>query len=147
MTAPRPTAPPRPAVPPRRPGREDGSLAVLQATWLLALVVLIGVALLDVGALLRVARVAAAAADGAALAAATATRNTSPVSPTVAADRVAAVHGATVTGCRCHAPPVRVDVVLPLDTRLLARLGMTQVRASATARLVPLPPPRAGPSP
>lgn len=142
MTAPRPAAGPS-----RGPGREDGSLAVLQATWLLVLMLLVGVALLDVGALLRGARVAAAAADGAALAAATATRNASPVAPTVAADRVAAVRGAQVIECRCESLPVRVDVVLPVGTRLLARLGVTQVRASATARLVPLPSSRAGPSP
>lgn len=137
----------RAAAPRSRRDRESGSLAVLQATWLLAVTVLVGLAVLEVGTLLRGARVAAAAADGAALAAATATRNTSPVSPTLAADRVAAAHGAQVTGCRCTAPPVQVDVVLPVDTRLLARLGLTEVRASATARLVRQPRPPAGPSP
>lgn len=126
---------------------DAGSLAVFQAAWLLAITVLVGLALLDVGTLLRGARVAAAAADGAALAAATATRNASPVSPIVAADRVAAVHGARVSACRCDAPPVRVDVVLPVETRLLADLGVTEVRASATARLVRQPPRPAGSSP
>jgi hypothetical protein len=121
------------------PAGQDGSLAVLQAAWLLVLTVMMGLALLDVGVLLRGARVATAAADGAALAAATATRNASPVPPTAAADRVAAAHDARVTACRCDAPPVEVAVVLPVDTRLLARLGITEVRAAATARLVPRP--------
>lgn len=118
---------------------QAGSLAVLQATWLLVLVLLMGLAVLDVGALLRAARVAAAAADGAALAAATASRNSSPVTPRVAADRVARTHGAALDVCDCGSPRTHVTVTLPVDTLLLAHLGIVEVRAGASATLVRRP--------
>ncbi len=124
----------------RRTDDQAGSLAVLQATWLLALVVLVSLAALDVGALLRGARVAAAAADGAALAASTASRTSSPITPRTAADRIARANGATLQRCDCGVErPATVAVTLPVDTRLLVHLGLTEVRASATARLVPRP--------
>lgn len=130
----------RPRAPggPRRPD-EAGSLAVVQATWLLVAMLLVGLAALDVGALLKAARVAGAAADGAALAAATASRNTSPVPPRVAADRVARAHGARIDLCDCGRPDAHVVVTLPVDTRLLVHLGILEVRAEATATLVPRP--------
>lgn len=121
---------------------QAGSLAVVQAAWLVVLVVLVGLATLDVGALLRAARVATAAADGAALAAATASRSSSPVPPRAAADRIARAHGATLDHCDCGTGrPATVDVMLPVDTRLLVHLGITRVRGRATARLVPRPDP------
>lgn len=123
-------------------GRQAGSLAVVQATWLLALVVLVSLAALDVGALLRGARMAAAAADGAALAASTASRSSSPIPPRTAADRIARANGATLEACDCGVErPATVAVALPIDTRLLVHLGLTEVRARATARLVPRPRP------
>ena len=112
----------------------------MQAAWLLVLVVLVGLATLDVGALLRGARVATSAADGAALAAATASRSSSAIPPRTAADRVARAHGATLTDCDCGiGRPATVRVTLPIETRLLVHLGITEVRGRATARLVPRP--------
>jgi secretion/DNA translocation related TadE-like protein len=132
-----------------RTGDQRGSLAVLQAAWLFVLVVLVGLVVLDVGALLRAARVTAAAADGAALAAASATRAASPTTPRVAAARIARAHDATLTACDCHTDRPTVTVTRPVTTRLLVHLGVTEVRASATARLVPRPstePPGRSPS-
>lgn len=127
--------------PPRRPCRgESGSLAAVQATWLLVLVVLGSLVAIDVGALLRGARVAATAADGAALAAATASRGSSGTTPRVAAERIASAHGARLDACDCGVGrPVSVAVTLPVDTRLLVHLDLVEVRARATARLVPRP--------
>lgn len=122
-----------------RPRDQAGSLAIAQATWLLVLVVLIGLAALDVGAFLRAGRVATSAADGAALAAATASRTTSPVTPRVAADRVARAHGARLDTCDCGQRDAHVTVTLPVDTRLLVHLGLVEVRAGAHATLVPRP--------
>lgn len=109
---------------------------MVQATWLLVLVVLVALAVLDVGALLRGARMAAAAADGAALAAATATRPSSPVTPRAAANRVAAAHDARVATCDCASLPATVEVVLPVSSRFLHHLGLTEAHATATADLV-----------
>lgn len=132
---------------PRDAGDQTGSLAVVQAAWLLALVVLVSLAALDVGALLRGARTAATAADGAALAAATASRASSPMTPRTAADRIARAHDATLDACDCGVErPATVAVTLPVDTRLLVHLGVTEVRARATARLVPRPDPPAPPA-
>lgn len=131
---------PRPPGPRDGPDDQAGSLALLQATWLLVLVVLVGLATLDVGALLRGARVATAAADGAALAAATASRTSSSITPRAAADRIAREHGATLTVCDCSTgADAHVTVTLPVPTRLLHHLGLTEVRGAARARLVPLP--------
>lgn len=113
---------------------------MLHATWLLVLVVLVGLATLDVGALLRGARVATAAADGAALAAATASRSGSSTHPRAAADRIAREHGATLAACDCRpGDDAHVTVTLPVPTRLLRHLGITEARGTARARLVPLP--------
>lgn len=120
-------------------GGQSGSLAVLQATWLLVLVVLVGLVTLDVGTLLRGARIAAAAADGAALAAATASRDGSPLAPRAAAHRIVRAHGARLVACDCGAERATVTVSLPVDTRLLVHLDLAEVRGSATARLVPRP--------
>lgn len=122
--------------------QQAGTLAVVQATWLLALMVVVGLAALDVGALLRGARVAAAAADGAALAAATASPASSSLAPRTAAERIARAHGAVLTACECGTGrPATASVALPVATRLLVHLGITEVRATATARLVPRPDP------
>lgn len=121
------------------PADESGSLAVLQATWLLVLVVLVGLATVEVGAVLRGARVATAAADGAALAAATASRTSSPIAPRAAAERIARAHGASLTSCDCGTAEASVTVALPLRTRLVRHLGLTEVRGTATARLVRAP--------
>jgi anthranilate phosphoribosyltransferase len=118
---------------------QRGSLAVVQATWLLAIVVLGSLAAIDVGALLRGARVATAAADGAALAAAGATRRDAPAAPRTAADRIARAHGATLTTCDCGPSGAHVTVTLPIETLVLHRLGVAEVTASADARLVPVP--------
>lgn len=120
-------------------GAQEGSLALVQATWLLAIVVLGSLAAIDVGALLRGARVATAAADGAALAAASATRRDAPAVPRDAADRIARAHGAELTTCDCGPSGAHVTITLPVDTLVLHRLGVTEVTASADARLVPLP--------
>ena len=125
-------------IPPRATD-EDGTLAVLTATWLTALVVLVSLVAVDVGVLLRGARVAGAAADGAALAAATASRTSASVLPRTAADRIARAHGATLVDCDCGGDPAEVAVTLPVDTRLLVHLGIVEVRAAATATLVPVP--------
>lgn len=117
---------------------QSGSIAVVQATILLVVVVLGGIATLDVGALLRAARVATAAADGAALAASTASQPVSRTLPRAAAERVARAHGATLDTCDCGGPRAQVAVALPVSTRLLDHFGITEVRASATADLVPL---------
>lgn len=120
---------------------EDGSIAVVQATVLLVVVALGGIAAVDVGVLLRAARVATAAADGAALAASAASQPVSATLPRTAAERVARAHGATLATCECGAPSAHVTVTLPVTTRLLDRFGITEVRASATADLVPAPAP------
>lgn len=118
---------------------DTGSLAVAQAAWMLALVVLLGLAVLEAGALLKAGRVASAAADAAALAAATASRNASPVTPRVAARRVADAHGARLDSCDCGDADAHVTVLAPVDARLLAHLGIVEVRAEATATLVRRP--------
>lgn len=126
---------------------QTGSIAVVQATVLLVVVALGGIAALDVGALLRAAREATAAADGAALAASTASQPVSRTLPRTAAERVARAHGATLDACDCGAPRAQVTVTLPVSTRLLDHFGITEVRASATADLVPLPSPASSPPP
>lgn len=123
------------------PRGQGGSIAVVQAAVLLVVVALGGIAALDVGALLRAARVATAAADGAALAASTASRPVSATLPRAAAERVARAHGATLAACECGAPRAHVTVTLPVTTRLLDHFGVTEVRATATADLVPTPTP------
>ncbi len=122
---------------------QDGSIAAVQATVLLVVVALGGIAALDVGALLRAARVATAAADGAALAASAASQPVSAILPRTAAERVARAHGATLDTCECGAPRAQVTVTLPVTTLLLDRFGITEVRAGAAADLVPAP----GPAP
>lgn len=125
---------------------QAGSIAVVQATVLLVVVALGGIAALDVGALLRAARVATAAADGAALAASAASQPVSSTLPRTAAERVARAHGATLDACDCGASRAQVAVTLPVSTRLLDHFGITEVRASATADLVPLPSPSSTPT-
>lgn len=120
---------------------DDGSIAVVQATVLLAIVTLGGIAAVDVGALLRAARVATAAADGAALAASAASQPVSAALPRTAAERVARANGATLDTCDCGVPRAHVTVTVPVRTRLLDHFGITEVRASATADLVPIPEP------
>lgn len=126
---------------------QTGSIALAQASVLLVVVALGGIAALDVGALLRAARVATAAADGAALAASAASQPVSRTLPRTAAERVARAHGATLDACDCGAPRAEVAVTLPVSTRLLDHFGITEVRASATADLVPLPAPSSTPPP
>lgn len=120
---------------------QAGTIALVQATVLLVLVVLGGVATIEVGTLLRAARVAAAAADGAALAASTASQPVSRVAPRTAADRVARAHEAVVTACECGGPRARVTVDLPVTTLLLRHLGIATVTATSSADLVPAPRP------
>lgn len=118
---------------------DAGTIAVVQATVLLVVVTLGGIAALDVGALLRAARVATAAADGAALAASAASQPVSTALPRAAAERVARAHGATLDACDCGASRAQVTVTLPVTARLLDHFGITEVRATATADLVPAP--------
>lgn len=125
---------------------DDGSIAVVQAAVLLAILALGGIAALDVGALLRAARVATAAADGAALAASAASQPVSAALPRTAAERVARANGATLDTCECGVPRAHVTVTVPVTTRLLDHFGITEVRASATADLVPAPTPESTPS-
>lgn len=125
---------------------DAGTIAVVQAAVLLVIVALGGIATLDVGALLRAARVATAAADGAALAAAAASQPVSTVLPRTAAERVARAHGATLVACDCGAPRAHVTVTLPVTARLLDHFGITEVHADATADLVPGPAPDPTPS-
>lgn len=118
---------------------EAGTIAVVQAAVLLVMVVLGGVVTVEVGTLLRAARVAATAADGAALAASAASQPVSRAAPRTAADRVARAHEAVVTACECGGPRASVTVELPVTTLLLHHLGVTAVTATSSADLVPVP--------
>lgn len=106
----------------------------------ITLAVVIAVILVPIGVDLAIAAratsIAGAAADGAALAAVGAQRPTSATTPRRAASDIASANGATLVSCDCTAAVVTVEVSVPLRTLLLHRLGVTEVRASATATLV-----------
>lgn len=121
----------------RRTAGQEGTLALSQAAVLCVFVVLAGVATVEAAGLLRAARVAGAAADGGALAAVTASQPGGTVAPRGAAEQVVRAHGAGLVACRCGGPRAHVRVVLALDSRLLAAVGITEVHAEADAALVP----------
>lgn len=129
--------------PASRAHAQRGSLAVTQAAMLCVALLLAGVVVVQAAALLHAARVAGAAADGAALAAVTATQPGATTTPTAAAGTIARAHGADLVACECGGPRSHVRVSLPVESRLLAALGITTVRAEADAALVEAP----GPAP
>lgn len=114
-----------------------GSLAIAQAATLCVMLVLAGVVVVHAAVLLRTARVAGAAADGAALAAVTATQPGATTTPTAAASTIATAHGADLATCDCGGPTAHVRVIVAVESRLLALLGVTTVHAEADAALVP----------
>ncbi|QHC02329.1 hypothetical protein EK0264_07150 [Epidermidibacterium keratini] len=107
---------------------ERGSSTVIVAG-LIALLCIVGVAVLTIGMARAARHQADAAADLAALAAASALLDGS-AEPCTAANEVAARNGATLAGCAIEGQTVRVNVTVAVN---LGRWGIGQAGARARA--------------
>lgn len=124
---------------PRERG-ERGAIAVLAAL-VVGLVLVMGVALLDVTAVLSARTRAQTAADAAALAAAPATFHPG-VTAREAARRMAEANGARLVWCRCRSDHRPLPRIVSVATEVVARLWMWEdigVRGLSRAEFVPYP--------
>jgi len=119
------------------PDHQAGSVPVVVA---LALTIgtLLALVITDLGVVMIARRTATSAAEASALAAAGALHPQARGTPVAVAAQVAAANGARLVTCRCRGP-VTTTVDVPVDSRLLHRLGIHRVTATANADLRPAP--------
>ena len=119
-------------------GRRDAEegTALVVTTLAAVCVLLLGIVVADLAVLLRSVGQARAAADAVVLGAAATHDPRHPDNPWRVAADLADAAGATLDWCECTRRQVRAQVSVTVRSRLLERLGIDRVHASASADLV-----------